>query len=168
MDVFYNALLKKAAAFTSRHETCRWDAQSRLKTWGATREQTESIVAYLEKERYIDEARFCKSFASDKFRFNKWGKVKIAQALQIKHIPESVYQPVLDAMDEDGYKLLLDELLQKKAREIKASNKYEKQGKLINFALQRGFEYEVVERLLKSKSYETSPDVRDEFHTSLM
>jgi regulatory protein len=161
MNVPYNALLKKAASFTSRHELCRWDAEGRLKTWGATREQMNSVIDYLEKEHYIDEARFCKNFASDKFRFNKWGKIKIAQALQLKHISESVYQPVLDAMDEDEYKSLLEELLQKKAREIKTNNKYEKQGKLINFALQRGFEYEFIERLVNSKSYETGPDVRD-------
>ena len=150
----YDILLKRAAAYTSRQETCRWAAESKLRGWGASPTQVKTIIAYLEQEHYIDETRFSKSFASDKFRFNQWGKVKIAQALEAKRIPASVFQPVLDAMDEDIYIQTIKELLEKKSREIVAKNKYEKQGKLINFALRRGFEYAVVERVLNSNHYE--------------
>ena len=154
MDAGYDILLKKAAAYTSRQETCRWAAESKLRVWGASPTQVKSIIAYLEQEHYIDETRFSKSFASDKFRFNQWGKVKIAQALEAKRIPASIFQPVLDAMDEDSYMQAVNELLEKKLHEITAKNKYEKQGKLINFALRRGFEYAVVERVLNSNKYE--------------
>lgn len=154
MNLGYDTLLKKAAAYTSRQETCRWAAESKLRAWGASPAQVNSIIAYLEQEHYIDETRFSKSFASDKFRFNRWGKVKIAQELEAKRIPVSIFQPVLDAMDEDSYIQTLNELLEKKSHEIIAKSKYEKQGKLINFALRRGFEYAVVERVLNSNSYE--------------
>jgi regulatory protein len=152
MNSGYDVLLKRAADYTSRQETCRWAAESKLRVWGALPIQVKSIIAYLEKEHYIDETRFSKSFANDKFRFNQWGKVKIAHALEAKRIPASVFQPVLDAMDEDSYIKTLNELLEKKSHEITAKNKYERQGKLISFALQRGFEYDVVERVLKSNN----------------
>jgi len=150
----YDILLKRAAAYTSRQETCKWAAESKLRGWGASPTQVKSIITYLEQEHYIDETRFSKSFASDKFRFNQWGKVKIAQALEDKRIPASVFQPVLDAIDDDVYIETIKKLLEKKSHEITAKTKYEKQGKLINFAIRRGFEYAVVERVLNSNHYE--------------
>ncbi len=154
MSMGYDILLKRVASYTSRKETCRWAAESKLRAWGATPSQVSSIIAYLEQEGYIDETRFSKSFVSDKFRFDRWGKIKIAQELEAKRIPASIYQPILDAMDEDSYMQTVKELLEKKSHEITAKNKYEKQGKLINFALRRGFEYALVERVLNSNSYE--------------
>jgi regulatory protein len=153
MNSSYDILLKKAASYTSRQETCRWAVESKLRAWGASPTQSKSIIAYLEQEQYLDETRFSKSFASDKFRFNQWGKIKIAKALEAKRIPASVFQPVLDAMDEENYMHTISTMLEKKSHEITAKSKYEKQGKLINFALRRGFEYDVVEHILELHHY---------------
>ncbi|MGC9151021.1 MAG: regulatory protein RecX [Microbacter sp.] len=154
MDPFTNLMLKKAAAFASRRETTRWEITVKLKTWGGSAEQIDTIASYLEKENYINEERFCKSFINDKLRFDKWGRIKIAKALQIKHIPSATFQPLLDLIDKNEYAQLLTELLDKKAPHIKARNKIEKQGKLINFAIQRGFEFEIIEPIISSKNYE--------------
>lgn len=154
MDVFTNLLLKKAARFASRRETSRWEIALKLKTWGASAEQINTITAYLEKENYINEERFCNNFIHDKLRFDKWGRLKIAKALQAKHISPDVFQPLLNHIDKETYIQLLTELLDKKAPLIKARNKFEKQGKLINFAIQRGFEFEIIEPIITLKNYE--------------
>jgi len=154
MDRFTNLLLKKAASFASRRETSRWEIESKLKTWGASAPQIETIADYLEKENYINAQRLSNSFINDKLRFEKWGRLKIAKALQGKHISPEVFQPLLDQIDEDTYAQLLTELLDKKATQIKARNKFEKQGKLINFALQRGFEFEIIESIISKINYE--------------
>lgn len=154
MDYITTKLLRKAAAYASRREMCRWDLQGRLRTWKASPPQIEAIMDYLEKEGYINEVRFCQSFVNDKFRFNQWGKIKIAQALQAKHVSPAIYQPVLDAIDPEKYTQVLDLLLAKKAPLVKGQSKFERQGKLINFALQHGFEFEVAEHIVNLKNYE--------------
>jgi len=149
MQMPYDLLLKKAAAYCSRQETAPYDITNKLDVWGADSQQSEKIVEYLFEEKYIDNERYCRSFVNDKFRFNKWGKLKIAQALYAKRVPTDIVELVLSEMDISLYEKMLAELLAKKAKEVKTDSDYEKYGKLINFALQRGFEYAVADRVLK-------------------
>jgi hypothetical protein len=91
-------------------------------------------------EKYIDEERFCRAFVNDKYRFAKWGKVKIAQALQLKKVSYNVCRRFLNEIDEEEYLSILDSLLAAKRKSVHAENEYELNGKLMRFALSRGFE----------------------------
>lgn len=150
MEISYEMVQKKAAAYCSHQEVCPADMLKKMENWGVDMQLAAKAVSYLINEKYIDNERYCRSFVNDKFRFNKWGKVKIAQALRAKQIPDDVAERVLSEMDVSLYEEMLAGLLQKKAREVKASNDYERKGKLLNFALQRGFEYPVADRLIKT------------------
>lgn len=55
---------------------------------GASEEVTERIMAHLQKERYLDAARFCRFYVRDKYRFNQWGRMKIAQMLRMKRLSD--------------------------------------------------------------------------------
>ncbi|MTK53706.1 regulatory protein RecX [Paludibacter sp.] len=149
MEIPYDLLLKKAAAYSSKQEVCSADIEAKLQLWGADADQSEKIVSYLVEQKYIDNERFCSAFVNDKLRFNKWGKLKITQALRMKKIPDSLLERVFSEMDVSLYEQTLSELLRKKVREVKAASDYERRGKLLNFALQRGFEYDVADRLIK-------------------
>lgn len=149
MEIPYDYLLKRAAAYSSKQEVSVADVENKLQTWGADAVQLEKIIAYLIEQKYIDNERFCRAFVNDKLRFNKWGKLKMTQALRMKQIPDKMLEKVFSEMDVSLYEQTLGELLQKKVREIKASSDYERRGKLLNFALQRGFEYALAERLIK-------------------
>ena len=108
-------------------------------------ERTQArVIAFLLDERYIDEERYCRAFINDKIRYNRWGKKKVAQALYMKGISSSVYQSMLDEMAEEGYEEILLPLLQSKLRTLqgKGLSDYELRGRLLRFALQRGFTYE--------------------------
>ena len=83
---------------------------------------------------------FCRAFVNDKYRFAKWGKVKIAQALQLKKISYNTCRQFLNEIDEEEYLYILDSLLTAKRKSIHAENEYELNGKLMRFALSRGFE----------------------------
>jgi regulatory protein len=149
MEITYDMLLKKAATYCSRQEVCACDMKNKLDSWGATAVQAQKLISYLEKEKYIDDNRYCRSFVNDKFRFNKWGKLKISRALQLKQIPSSLISSALDDIDVSLYEKMLQELLTKKNREVKARNDYERHAKLMNFALGRGFEFSVAESAIK-------------------
>ena len=130
-----NDLRYKAEAYCSSMERCVADVEAKLSQWGATPEMMEKIVRHLQDERYIDQKRFCSAFVRDKYRFNQWGRVKICQALE--------------ELDEREYMEVLSGLIEQKRRSVKACTEYERNGKLIRFAVGRGFEMEAVCRCVK-------------------
>lgn len=140
--------LNKAAACCSGAEYCVSDIRKKLEKWGVGKEEQEEILARLQSERFIDESRFCRSFVRDKFRYNRWGRIRIMQALRLKGIPEELCREALGEIDEEEYARCLRALLQGKARGLKASSDYERNGKLIRFAMGRGFEMDAIKRCL--------------------
>ena len=143
-------LLHKAAAFCSLSEHCSSEVEDKLTIWGATNIQQQEIMQYLIGENYLNHQRFCAFFVKDKFRFNKWGKTKIAYALKSKQIEPELIVESLNAIDDDEYLELLVSLLKTKLRGLKFNSEYEKRGKLIRFALSRGFENRVIDTALKA------------------
>lgn len=139
----------KAEAYCSVAERCADDVLRKLEQWGVPKTAHESIVAYLVKERYIDERRYACAFVRDKYRFNQWGRIKISQALRMKYLASDDISTALDEIDEDEYEAILTSLLQKKQRSIKASTEYERNGKLIRFAASHGYDMGEILRCMK-------------------
>ena len=94
MDV--KEALARLSAYCSVAERCRADVEEKLLRWGLESKVRESVVFALERERFLDEERYCRAFIRDKYLFARWGKVKIEQALRAKHIASDVYAPLLD------------------------------------------------------------------------
>ena len=93
--------LNKVAAYCSTAEHCRAEISEKLQRWGLPYDVIDRILKRLVDEKYIDEERFCRAFVNDKYRFAKWGKVKIAQALQLKKISYNTCRQFLNEIDED-------------------------------------------------------------------
>ncbi len=72
----------KAEAYCSMAEHCRAEVMEKLYQWGVSSEWMEGILNHLEQEGYIDQVRYAKAFVRDKYRFNQWGRIKIAQSLR--------------------------------------------------------------------------------------
>lgn len=134
------AALNKVAAYCSAAEHCRAEVSEKLQKWGLEYNAIERILNRLEAERYTDDERYCRAFIKDKFRFSKWGKMKIGQGLYMKKIPANVAWCYLNEIDQEEYLSVLRDLLAAKRKSIRANDEYELNGKLIRFALSRGFE----------------------------
>lgn len=147
----------KAEAYCSASEHCQADVLAKLQQWGAPEAAWNDILRHLEAERYIDEQRYATFFVRDKYRFNQWGRVKITQALRLKRLSPSCIAEALQAIDEDEYLGILVTLLQKKARTVKASNDYERRGKLLRFAVGHGYELHEILRCLEEMGYDDEP-----------
>lgn len=141
--------LSKVAAYCSTAEHCRAEVSEKLQRWGLPYDAIERILERLENEKYIDEERFCRAFVNDKYRFAKWGKVKIAQALLLKKISYDVCRRFLNEIDEEEYLSILDSLLLAKRKSVHAGNEFELNGKLMRFALSRGFEMKDISRCIQ-------------------
>ena len=144
----------KAEAYCSLSEHCKSEVLGKLQQWGAPEEAWEAVLNHLEKERYVDESRYATFFVRDKYRFNQWGRIKIAQSLRMKHIPSACIDEAMEEIDEQEYLNILTSLLKKKVRSIKASNDYERNGKLVRFAAGHGYEIGDILLCMKRMGYD--------------
>lgn len=145
----FDELLHKAASYCSISEHCITDVQEKLSTWGVSEENKFKIIDKLIEEDFINEKRYAIAFSKDKFHFNKWGKIKISYALKQKNIDPKLIESALRTIDQGEYEEMLAVLLKNKLKTIKWEFEYEKAGKLYNFAQSRGFESNVIERIMR-------------------
>jgi recX family len=140
--------LNIVAGQCSKKEYCSADVLAKLRRWELPEKDIAEIMAFLVKNRFLDDTRFAEAYARDKFRFNRWGKLKIAQMLRRKQVADSVIGQALAALPEEDTDATCMELLRQKNKSIKDEDPYKRKAKLIRFALSRGFEYETVNRCL--------------------
>lgn len=138
----------KLAALCSKAEHCKHEMRVKMDRWEVPAEEQERILAYLVEERFIDEERYARYFINDKIIYNHWGRRKVEQALYLKHIPKEIYAPILGAIEDESFEEILLPLLRQKLRSTKGNSEYELRGKLIRFAMQRGFTYDQIEACL--------------------
>lgn len=143
-------LLHKAASYCSISEHCISEVETKLDAWCVGCDDKSTIIKRLIAEDFINEKRFCIFFVKDKFRFNKWGKIKISFALKEKGIENALISEALNTIDDGEYEELLASILKTKLVGLKYEFEYEKQGKLFRFAQSRGFENNVIEKALRS------------------
>ena len=148
IEITETEALNRVAAYCSTAEHCRAEIAEKLQRWGIAYDAIERILDRLEQDKYIDEERFCRAFINDKYRFAKWGKVKIKQALQLKKIPSVTYHSFLNEIDEEEYLSILRDLLNSKRKSVRAEIEYELNGKLMRFAFSRGFEMKDIRRCI--------------------
>ena len=119
-----------------------------MRRWEIDKSVQAHVMEYLIKEKFIDEERYTRCFVEEKIKFNGWGRKKVEQALYMKRIPSSIYNPILDEVDEKNYEDILRPLLEAKRKTVTGKSEYEIRGKLIRFALSRGFEMDEILKIL--------------------
>lgn len=144
----------KAEAYCAVSEHCKDEVFRKLEQWGAPADSFEPIILHLEEENYLDEQRYAIAFVRDKYRFNQWGKMKISQALKLKHVPSDCISRAMQEIDEEEYRVILASLLRKKRQGIKANNEYERNGKLIRFAIGHGYEMDEILRCIQQMGFD--------------
>lgn len=141
------ALLKRMAGLCAKSEQCSFDINLKLYKAGLPKEKREEILRYLTDNRYIDDARFARSFASYKVRFSAWGKRKIRVALAAKRIPSDLISSALEGIEDADYEAAIKRVIEAKKREIDLTDR-EQRAKLYRQLLSRGFESDIISRNL--------------------
>ena len=96
----------------------------------------------------MDDERFARMFARDKFRFNRWGKVKIRHALRQRGIGSSAAEAAFSQIGPEEYLEACMELAGQKARSVKDTDPFIRRGKLFRYLSGRGFETEIIGKAL--------------------
>nr|MBD3621376.1 RecX family transcriptional regulator [Sunxiuqinia sp.] len=139
----------RAAALCSRAEKCSADVLTKLSQWGVDEMDAGVVLKQLIEEKYVDDERFARSFAKDKFRFNKWGKIKIAYQLHAKRMNSNTVDLAMNGIDDEAYWEMLIEIITEKNKSVKVPNPYDRKAKLIRFAQARGFEMDLIYRAVE-------------------
>ena len=142
------------ASLCANAEHCQHEMLEKMRKWELPENVKARVMARLVKEKYVDDTRYARAFVKDKIRYNKWGRRKVQQALWLKHIDSDIQQTVLDEIDDDEYLKVLKPLLKQKSKGIKAESDYERNQKLVRFALGRGFTFDIIRQCLDVEGME--------------
>ena len=145
----FERYLFKAQAYCSRAEKCESDVRTYLYKQQVDSETIEKIVDSLRDDKFVDNDRYARAFVADAFKFNKWGRLKIRQALLAKGISEKIMAEPLSKIDETEYMSLLESLLKAKLNSLHSDDEYKTKASVFRFAYSRGFETELVEKVWK-------------------
>jgi regulatory protein len=139
----------KMAQLCSRSEQCSADIRKKILAYEIVDEIVDEIIEKLIEEKYIDDRRYVRAYVNDKFRMNKWGRIKMRHYLRAKGLSDEVIQYGLENIDEEKYTAVLVKTMKAKAKSIKEKDKFKKMGQIIRFAQNRGFEPELIHRHMK-------------------
>ena len=109
----------KMAQICSRSEQCSADIRKKIIAYEIVEEIVDEIIEKLISENYLDDERFVNAYISDKFRINKWGKVKMRYYLRMKGIKNEIIENGLNNIDEERYKKVLIKTMKDKAKAIR-------------------------------------------------
>ena len=142
-------VLDKMAKYCAYQERCVKDVRDKLKTFDIPEEEKTKILDYLLDNRFVNDERFAKSFVRGKVNQSGWGMNKIRFHLIQKGIDKELIDEALRQTDEEDYRQRLIDILKTKSKTIKADSDFEKKRKLAAYAMQKGFEGNLVWEVLK-------------------
>jgi regulatory protein len=135
--------LQRVANLCSRSEQAEADIRTKLVGWGVLPADVEAIIERLKRENYLSDERYVRAFVRDKFRFNDWGRIKIAFMLKQKGFGKDIIDSMLATIDEDEYKAKLTKLLLAKHRDVAGREPQLARAALLRYAASKGFEPDV-------------------------
>lgn len=136
----------KMAQLCSRSEQCSADIRKKILAYEIVDEIVDEIIDKLIAEKYIDDERYARAYVNDKFKFNKWGRVKMRYYMHQKGLSDTTIEKGLEKIDEEKYIKVLVKTMKDKAKTIKKKDKFTKMGQIIRYTQSRGFEPELIHR----------------------
>ncbi len=140
---------KKIYHYCAYQERSHQEVKNKLYDFGLPPYEVDEMISHLITEGYLNEERFAKAFAGGKFRLKSWGRLKIIQALEGKGLTKNCIASGLKEINESDYTNTVKSLIEKKTKQITEENPFIKRDKLAQYIIQKGFEPELVWRIVK-------------------
>lgn len=140
--------LPKMQRYCAYQERCHSEVRQKLLTLGMRGDDLEEVIYELIQDNFLNEERFARTYAGGKFRIKQWGKTKIRQALEQKHVSAYSIERAMEEIEEADYVATLQAVMEKKWAHIRDNDLFIKKGKVAKYLISRGFEAERVWALL--------------------
>lgn len=132
-------------------ERCHQEVKNKLYEFGLATSDVDLIITDLITDGFLNEERYAKAFAGGKFRMKHWGRLRIIRELEAKGLTGNCIKSGLIEIDESDYRKTLVTLIEKKSAMIDEENPFVLRDKLSRFAIQKGFEPDLVWEVIKEK-----------------
>ena len=139
---------ERIQSYCTLQDRCCWEVEKKMREWEVQEDIIENILRDLILEKFIDEQRFSESFCRGKFRIKRWGKVKIKNELRLRKISVSCIEKGLEQIEDEEYYSVLKELYKKKMSSLKEQNQFVRNGKIVKYLQQKGFESTLIWELI--------------------
>lgn len=136
--------------YCAYQERSHHEVRNKLFELGLPGSEIDELLSRLITEGFLNEERFAKAFAGGKFRMKKWGRIKIVNELEARGLTKNCIRAGLKEIDEDDYRKTLIGLLEKKSAQVAGQNEFVRRDKISKYAIQKGFEPELVWSMIKS------------------
>lgn len=146
----------KIQRYCAYQERSHQEVRDKLYSFGLFANEVDQLLTDLITDGFLNEERFAKAFVGGKFRMKKWGRIKIVNALESHGLSKNCIKIGLKEIDNNDYLNTLNVILEKKGQEVEEENIFAKRDKLSKYAIQKGYEPELVWKSLK----ELFPDQR--------
>ena len=137
--------------YCAKKECCTHDVIAKLEAWDVPEAEREFILQRLVSEIFVDDARYARLYVSEKWILNLWGRIKIVSGLKQKNLDEKIISDALQLIDEKEYLNVLRLLISKKWTETTAENAEEKKRSALMYALNKGFEEELILEIIETQ-----------------
>ena len=141
--------MKRAASFCAESERNVAEVERKLRKWGVDDDDINSIIDRLKNDDFLNEERYCRAYINDRFRLNHWGRIKIRYELGKRDVDRQYIDAALADIDDDEYIEVLKEVVEAKRRTLKDTDTYSASAKILRYALTRGFESDIVSKVIK-------------------
>jgi regulatory protein len=140
---------EKIRQYCAYQERAHQEVRNKLFEYGLYGDEVGEIISNLIADGFLNEERFARAFAGGKFRMKKWGRIKIIHALEGKGVSKNCIRIGLTEIEETTYLNALRELLTSKSADLTDDNVYAIRDKLSKYAIQKGYEPELVWGILR-------------------
>jgi regulatory protein len=143
------AAFRKIKHYCAYQERAHAEVKQKLYGYGLYKNEVEELMSQLVEENYLNEERFALAFAGGKFRIKQWGKTKIKYELAQKQVSAYCINKALASILDEDYEKTLAKLAAEKLKTLKdEKNIFTKKSKLQNYLVGKGYEFEVVGKLV--------------------
>ncbi len=143
------SIISKIEYYCVYRERCVSEVKKKLRELGVFGTSAQAFIEYLHEENFLNEERFAQEYTHAKFAMKHWGRNKIRQHLKEKKVPVIfIDEALLTEIDEEEYLAKIESLIEKKWPTIKAKNDFEAKQKLYRYLHGKGYEMELVRKVL--------------------
>lgn len=149
----YDDALDRLQRYCAYQDRCHKEVRSKLIEIGIYGDDLENIIVDLIADNFLDEQRFATAYARGKFRYKKWGRMRIQRELKMRQISAYCLKKAMEEISDEDYMETLETLLEKKNRVLREKNIWKRRKKLADYVISKGYEsylvWEAVKQLLK-------------------
>ena len=142
--------LAKAEHYCAYQERSQQEVRDKLYSYGLHSADVEELISELIQANFLNEERFARAYVLGKFRIKHWGRQKLKQGLKIKRVSDNLIKKALTQIGDEEYEQSLRLLIEKKDSLLKEKDPFKRKQKLMQHALSKGYESEMILDCLNS------------------